>query len=80
MSGGDNDQCKSGILHIYNPSDTTFVKHFIYTGNKVQHNQTLAVNNYIAGYFNTTSAINAVDFKMKYQETLMMVQYKCLES
>jgi hypothetical protein len=60
--GGDNDQCKSGILRIFNPSDTTFVKHFIYTGNKVQHND-FAVNNYIAGYFNTTSAINAVDFK-----------------
>ena len=61
--GGDNDQCKSGILRLFNPSDTTFVKHFIYTGNKVQHND-FAVNNYIAGYFNSVSALNAVDFKM----------------
>jgi hypothetical protein len=35
-------------------------------------------NTYMAGYGNTTSAINAIDFKC-HQETLMMVQYKCLE-
>ena len=27
--GNDNDQAASGILRLYNPSSTTFVKHFV---------------------------------------------------
>ena len=47
---------------IFNPSSTTFVKHFIHTGNSVQ--STYTRNDFVAGYFNTTSVIDAVQFKM----------------
>jgi hypothetical protein len=60
--GGDNDQCANGTMQIFNPSSTTFVKHFIYNGISVSSGD-YAVNTYTAGYFNTTSAINAIQFK-----------------
>jgi len=58
----DADSCGVGILHLFNPSDTTFVKHFIHTGNSVQ--STYTRNDFVGGYFDTTSAINAIQFKM----------------
>ena len=60
--GNDNDQCLSGILKLYNPSSTTFVKHFLGVSSNA-HEYPAALNAYIGGYFNTTSAINAVQFK-----------------
>ena len=48
---------------IFNPSSTTYVKHFTATSN-VFDNGNYAINMYFAGYGNTTSAINAVQFKM----------------
>ena len=61
--GADNDQQGSGTLQIFNPSSTTFVKHFIARLNNY-HASDYSVDAYVAGYFNTTSAINAVQFKM----------------
>ena len=60
----DNDADSSGVgfLHLFDPSSTTFVKHFIHTGNCVQ--STYTRNDFVAGYFNTTSVIDAVQFKM----------------
>ena len=60
--GVDNDQCCSGTIHIFNPADTTFVKHFISNFNVYRHND-FSANWYVAGYANTTSAVNAVQFK-----------------
>ena len=61
--GNDNDAQLSGTLTIYNPSDSTFVKHF--TARTVIYAESnYAVENYIAGYFNTTSAIDEIQFKM----------------
>ena len=61
--GNGNDECCVGILHLFNPSSTTFVKHFIcVTNSYIFHDYSW--NAYIAGYCNTTSAINAVQFKM----------------
>jgi len=59
----DADSNSSGTLHLFNPSDSTFVKHFIA---RISLNQSasLMVDNYSAGYFNTTSAIDAIQFKM----------------
>ena len=62
--GNGNDECTNGILHLFDPSNTTFVKHFMsrfidYEGG----NQ--AVDNYCAGYFNTTTAITRVQFKFE---------------
>jgi len=60
--GADNDQCGVGIITLYNPSSTTFVKHFMMEMNMVQQAD-YNYNFHIAGYANTTSAINAVRFK-----------------
>jgi len=60
--GGDNDQSLSGTLHLFNPSDTTFVKHFISTIQYYAFNN-YSNNWYVSGYGNTTSAVDAVQFK-----------------
>ena len=60
--GNDNDQSTSGYLHLFNPSSTTFVKNFIANTNMCHHSD-LSVQNFIAGYGNTASAIDAIDFK-----------------
>ena len=61
--GSDNDQCGSGYLHLYNPSSTTFVKHFIARVNGTTHNDQ-NISDFISGYFNTTSDIDAIRFKL----------------
>jgi len=61
--GSDNDQCIVGYLHLFNPSSTTFVKHFIAKTN-FSGNNNFSVNANIAGYGNTTSAIDAIKFQM----------------
>ena len=61
--GNDNDQCISGFLILYNPSSTTFVKHFLSSTNAYQDNNT-SNNSYMAGYGNTTTAVNNVQFKL----------------
>ena len=60
--GNDNDQSCVGTLHLFNPSSTTFVKHFISRGNAYSGDYSQEV--YVGGYMNTTSAIDAVQFKM----------------
>ena len=61
--GNDNDQAVSGTLQIFNPADTTFVKHFI--GNCASiANDDGPTNTFSAGYFNTTTALTRVQFKM----------------
>ena len=61
-TGNDTDESTSGILHLFNPSSTTYVKHFISNTNSYQHNNYI-LNNYSAGYGNTTSVINAIKFQ-----------------
>ena len=61
--GSDNDQGVSGILHLFNPSSTTFVKHFICRMQNA-HGSDLALDNFVAGYCNVTAAIDAVQFVM----------------
>jgi hypothetical protein len=62
--GNANDESGSGELYLFAPSSTTYVKHFICTTNFV-YNADLQFNNFTAGYGNTTSAINAIRFKME---------------
>ena len=62
--GSGADESVSGYLQLYNPSSATFVKHFISTNNMYSQNGNYSINSYLAGYFNTTSAVNAVQFKM----------------
>jgi hypothetical protein len=61
--GSDNDQSGSGYLHLFNPSSTTFVKHFIARCSNY-HRANLENDDYSAGYGNTTSAVNAIKFQM----------------
>ena len=61
--GNANDESASGTLTLFAPSDTNFVKHFIATTNAYIYSD-YTFNEFIAGYCNTTSAINAVQFKM----------------
>ena len=58
----DNDQCCSGTLQLFNPSSTTFSKHYISRFNNYGSSN-YSRDEYSAGYFNTTSAINGVSFK-----------------
>ena len=62
--GADADSNTSGYLQIFNPSSTTYVKHFIMRTSSVNQDNNYIVDAYTAGYFNTTSAIDAVQFKM----------------
>jgi hypothetical protein len=59
----DNDGNFSGSMTLFNPSSTTFVKHFISRGNSMNTDPG-SVDDFFAGYGNTTSAINAVIFRM----------------
>jgi hypothetical protein len=61
--GADNDQSASGSLHLFGPSNTTFVKHFISNFNR-SHASDISVNDHASGYGNTTSAVDAIQFKM----------------
>ena len=65
LSGDQNnanaDDAAVGILHLFSPASTTYVKHFYsrfnYSGGPVFQTW------HVAGYFNTTAAITAIDFK-----------------
>ena len=64
--GNDNDQSASGILHLFSPSSTTYVKHFYstcstYATSGGDENEN---NNFAAGYMNTTSAVDAISFQI----------------
>ena len=61
--GNGNDEATSGFLRIFNPSDTTFVKHFIAESQSYRYND-YSHRLFTAGYFNTTSAIDEIQFKM----------------
>ena len=61
--GYGNDESLSGSLTLFNPSSTTFVKHFIARTTHYM-NSSRTVDSYIAGYGNTTSAVNAIRFQI----------------
>ena len=63
--GRTGEDCASGTLHLYDPSNTTFVKHFISKVSNLDttspgYNQVI----YAAGYCNVTAAIDGVQFTM----------------
>jgi len=61
--GNGNDESCSGYLCLFDPSNTTFVKHFITRTSGYYHGDGNS-DSYAAGYFNTTSAIDEIQFKM----------------
>ena len=63
LGSGDaeNDSGISGTMTLFNPSSTVFVKHFI--ARTINDPSGYAQDEFTAGYFNTTSAIDAIQFK-----------------
>ncbi len=61
--GNGADESLSGSMILFNPSSTTYVKHFIANTNIYYFND-YTINQFNAGYGNTTSAVNAIQFKM----------------
>ena len=59
----DNDHGVSGTLHLFEPSSTTFVKHFM-ANPQYTSASNLCIQTFVAGYFNTTTAITRLQFKM----------------
>ena len=62
VDGSQSDGSIAGELHLYNPSSTTYVKLFNAT-TQMYNYFPASDNNFTAGYFNTTTAINAISFK-----------------
>ena len=62
-TGNGNDESCSGTLHLFDPSSTTFVKHFMA---RVQNYQGdgdgYSIQHFVAGYCNVTAAIDGVQF------------------
>jgi hypothetical protein len=61
--GSDNDESASGTLTIFNPSSTTYVKHWICRSSTYAYDNFI-LDGFSAGYGNTTSAVNAIRFQM----------------
>ena len=61
--GNENDENMSGYIHLFDPSNTTFVKHFI-SVSQMNSQDDYSHQTFTAGYGNTTSAIDAIQFKM----------------
>jgi hypothetical protein len=61
--GNGADESCAGSMSLFNPSSTTYVKHFIANSNNY-YSTNLSINCYVAGYGNTTSAVNAIRFQM----------------
>ena len=63
--GADTDECAVGELHLFNPASTTYVKNWYGRGSWTNGDTVpAAFDLFVGGYINTTTAINAVNFKM----------------
>ena len=62
--GNGSDESASGEMFLFNPASTTYVKHFI-AKNNTYKNVDRSQNSFMAGYGNTTSAVNAIRFQME---------------
>jgi hypothetical protein len=60
--GADADQITAGELHLFNPASTVYAKQF-YSRTIGNASESAAYDHFVGGYFNTTSAIDAVSFK-----------------
>ena len=63
LLGNGSDESYSGTMHLFDPSNTTFVKHFIVRSSMYQSGSySFDIN--VAGYFNVTAAIDGLQFSM----------------
>jgi len=63
-AGNGSDESAVGELTLFNPSSTTFVKHFI-ARTSTYYVSDYAMDVITAGYANTTSAIDAIQFSVE---------------
>ena len=61
--GNGADESCAGELHLFNPSSTTYVKHF-YARFSTYYFNDYAMSHFAAGYINDTTAIDDIQFKM----------------
>jgi len=61
--GNGGDESGVGELFLFNPSNTTYVKHF-YARTHIYEDSDVADSGFVAGYINSTSDVDAVQFKM----------------
>jgi len=61
--GNDADESAAGELHLFSPSNTTYVKHFCSRACYAHYSDHM-MESYVAGYINTTAAIDEISFKM----------------
>ena len=61
--GNGADESAAGELHLFNPSSTTYVKHF-YGTTHYYHSADTAYSAYVGGYVNDTTAVDDIQFKM----------------
>jgi len=62
-TGNGGDESASGTMWLFNPSNTTYVKHFYSRMNNYYHDD-YSMDTFVSGYINTTTAIDDVQFKM----------------
>jgi hypothetical protein len=76
--GSGADESLAGSMSLFNPSSATYVKHFIANTNCYEQSN-YSFNIFCAGYGNTTSAVNAVQFAMSsgnFDGTILMYGIK----
>ena len=61
--GNGADESASGILHLFTPSNTTYVTHF-YSRFSAYQASNISMDTFVTGYFNLTGAIDEISFKM----------------
>ena len=61
--GNGNSESSSGEMYLFNPSSTTYVKHFM-ARTQIYHDSDFTFDNHVAGYCNVTAAIDGVQFTM----------------
>ena len=61
--GNGSDESCAGILHLFSPASTTYVKHF-YARFHTYYFNNYSMDHYAAGYINDTTAIDEIQFKM----------------
>tara|TARA_R100001224_G_C3966417_1_gene130941 strand:+ start:48 stop:662 length:615 start_codon:yes stop_codon:yes gene_type:complete len=65
VGGGVADESTAGFLHIFDPSSSTFIKHFIARTHIYSDNDE-SIDSFVTGYFNTTTALTRFQFKFTY--------------
>ena len=61
-TGNEKEQCSGGMVRLYHPSSTTYVKHFLSRCYDMYPGDDSAVDHWVGGYYNVTAAIDGIQF------------------